>query len=202
MASSEASISLDIASENCAKEPIHIPGSIQPQGFMLVFDATSLQVLQASENVREWLGVAPDTLLSHDLHSLVLEASVVSERLQALPDDGSQPFHVGDVHMRLEPPNERSLAMVAHRYDQVLIAEFEATDNTRSAYDTLYPLMHTFIGQLQEAESIEALLQLAVHEVKRVTGFGRIKAYRFDADDNGLVLAETADPGYPSYLGL
>jgi hypothetical protein len=35
-----------------------------------------------------------------------------------------------------------------------------------------------------------------------ITGFGRVKAYRFDADGNGQVLAEVADPGYPRYLGL
>lgn len=199
--SSESSVSLDIASANCAKEPIQIPGSIQPHGFMLVLDPNTLQVLQASENVAQWLGVTAEALLQQTLHGLILEAASVIERLQALPADGAQPFHVGDVHLHAEAPQPLMVTLVAHRHDQVLIAEFEPTDH-RSAYDTLYPLMHGFIGQLQAAESIEALLQLAVQEVKRVTGFGRIKAYRFDADDNGLVLAETADPGYLSYLGL
>jgi len=41
-----------------------------------------------------------------------------------------------------------------------------------------------------------------VLQLKRITGFGRVKAYRFDAEGNGQVLAEVADPGYPSYLGL
>ena len=35
----------------CDREPIHIPGSIQPHGVLLSLDESSLAVLQASENV-------------------------------------------------------------------------------------------------------------------------------------------------------
>ena len=45
--------------------------------------------------------------------------------------------------------------------------------------------MRTFVSRLQEARELEALCQHAVEEVKRITGFGRVKAYRFDAEDNG-----------------
>ena len=43
--------SLADAMERCAQEPIQVPGSIQPHGFLLVLDATDLCVLQASETV-------------------------------------------------------------------------------------------------------------------------------------------------------
>jgi len=91
---------------------------------------------------------------------------------------------------------------MAHRHQGQLILEFERAGNSGQAYQALYPLMRTFVSRLQEARELEALCQHAVEEVKRITGFGRVKAYRFDAEDNGLVLAEVAAPGYPSYLGL
>ena len=37
--------------DNCAREPIHIPGSVQPHGAMIVLDADELEVVQVSENV-------------------------------------------------------------------------------------------------------------------------------------------------------
>ncbi len=32
--------------DNCAREPIHIPGSIQPHGVLLAADPSSLRVIQ------------------------------------------------------------------------------------------------------------------------------------------------------------
>ena len=34
----------------CAREPIHIPGSIQPHGILLVIDPADGRVIQASAN--------------------------------------------------------------------------------------------------------------------------------------------------------
>ncbi len=42
---------------NCDRELIQHPGSIQPHGAMLVLDAASPVVLQASANTREMLGI-------------------------------------------------------------------------------------------------------------------------------------------------
>ncbi len=40
----------------CDREPIHIPGSVQPHRVLLSVDDRSLAVLQASENVQELFG--------------------------------------------------------------------------------------------------------------------------------------------------
>ena len=47
--------------ESCAREPIHIPGSIQPHGALLVLDPDNLNVLQASENAGAMLGCSVRT---------------------------------------------------------------------------------------------------------------------------------------------
>jgi chemotaxis family two-component system sensor kinase Cph1 len=189
------------AIDRCADEPIHIPGSIQPHGFLLVVSDTELRVQQASENVRHWLGVDAQSLLGQSLSAL-LPTARIEAGLAALTEDDHNPFHLSDVSIQLESGVEQTFALLGHRHGGRLILEFERADNVHQAYDALYPLMRTFVVQLQETRELEALCQLAVREVKRITGFGRVKAYRFDAEDNGLVLAEVADPGYPSYLGL
>lgn len=193
---------LAAALAQCANEPIHIPGGIQPHGFLLVLQEPQLTVIQASENVAQWLGVEANSLLGRPLTELI-GTSGFAESLASLAEDDHNPFHLSDIKFSLPESSDRPLfALLAHRYKGQLIVEFEAASSSSKAYDTLYPLMRTFVVQLQEAQELDLICKLAVREVKRITGFGRVKAYRFDAPGNGLVLAEEADEGYPRYLGL
>ncbi|MDE1166504.1 MAG: GAF domain-containing protein [Pseudomonas sp.] len=202
MTSSDTARALADATANCAREAIHVPGSIQPQGFLLTLHPQGHHVLQASANVQAWLGMAPDEMLGRPLAQLVLEGERVSARLAGIGEDEHKPTHLGDVRFREGPPGQPAIAMLVHRFDGVLIAEFEPASDVMAAYGNLYPLVRTFIAQVQGAESIESLCTDAVAEVKRITGFGRVMAYRFDAEGCGQVLTEKADEGYPSYLGL
>jgi len=52
---------------NCDREPIHIPNCIQPQGLLLVLDEPDLQIVQASENAPEILGILTSELLNRPL---------------------------------------------------------------------------------------------------------------------------------------
>ena len=49
---------LDITA--CDREPIHIPGAVQPHGLLLVVDATTLEVIAGAGPIEERL--APDWL--------------------------------------------------------------------------------------------------------------------------------------------
>nr|WP_028238924.1 ATP-binding protein [Stutzerimonas azotifigens] len=185
----------------CADEPIQIPGSIQPHGFLFVVDEPRLTLVQVSRNVEQWLGIAAEALLGLPLGELVPDPEV-GERLRQLTEGDPNPFHLRDLSLRLGTRQSETFALMGHRYAGRLIVEFERAGDPRQAYDDLYPLMRTFVTQLQDADGVACLCELAVREVKRMTGFGRVKAYRFDAEGNGLVLAEQADDGYPRYLGL
>jgi light-regulated signal transduction histidine kinase (bacteriophytochrome) len=190
------------AIDNCAREPIKIPGSIQPQGFLLVIDEATMTIRQVSANVTRWLSLEPATLIGAPLTGVFDDCEDLLIRLAALPEDDQNPFHVGDVRFLEGGRAGLPTAMMVHRHDQVLIAEFEPSSDMTTAYGNVYPLMRTFISQMEESESIDALCQRSVSEVKRITGFGRVKSYRFDADGNGCVNAEIADADYPNYLGL
>lgn len=192
---------LDQAIERCAEEPIQVPGSIQPQGFLLVLDEHDLRLLQASKNVEQWLGVPASELLGQALPALLASTFDLRGQLGRLPADEVFPFHIGDVRLREGAPCQAALRVLAHRHDQVLILEFEPCHETDAQQGDYYPLVRAFISTLHQATSLEELLQRSVRQIKRITGFGRVKAYRFDAVGTGTVLAEDADPGYPLYLG-
>lgn len=85
MATTEAR-DLLAAIDRCADEPIHIPGSIQPHGFLLVVSEPELHVQQASENVQQWLGVEAQSLLGQPLSNL-LPTARLEAGLAALTED-------------------------------------------------------------------------------------------------------------------
>jgi chemotaxis family two-component system sensor kinase Cph1 len=200
--SRETSVALAAAIEQCASEPIRTPGSIQPQGFMLVLDATAQRVLQVSDNVRHWLQLEPAHLLETPVADLIERGAALSARLAAWSGEEQQPFHFADVRFAQGGRRQIATAMMVHRVDGVIVAEFEPAADEAHAYGALYPMVRTFIGQLHNAQDVLELCERSVVEVKRVTGFGRVKAYSFDEAGNGTVLAEARDEGYPSYLGL
>ncbi|AIR91324.1 ATP-binding protein [Pseudomonas cremoricolorata] len=195
-----AQSAFDKAVERCAQEPIQVPGSIQPHGFMLVLDEQDLRVVQASDNVQRWLGIPTQHVLDRPFEELVSSQFQLRSHLQLLPEEDVFPFHLGDVMLHADAAWREPLRLLAHRHDQVLIVEFEPCRS--SVHADYYPLVRGFVGSLHHAASIEELLERSVQQIKRLTGYGRVKAYRFDAEGNGTVMAEAADPGYAGYLGL
>ena len=56
---------------NCDREPIHIPGAIQPYGFLLCLDPTTRRIVQASANTGTLIGLAAESLLHGGLDQLL-----------------------------------------------------------------------------------------------------------------------------------
>jgi light-regulated signal transduction histidine kinase (bacteriophytochrome) len=71
---------LDLSS--CDREPIHIPGSVQPHGFLLSLDPGTLTVLEASENAAGYLELGLASIFDHTVQELL--PGSVGARLQAL----------------------------------------------------------------------------------------------------------------------
>ena len=68
---------------NCEREPIHIPGAIQPHGVLMVLDERASTVVQASENIEAHLGWALRDVLGRALGEL-LEPGSAEEVRRAL----------------------------------------------------------------------------------------------------------------------
>lgn len=183
----------------CDREPIRIPGAIQPHGALLCLSEPELRLIQVSENLAALARRPIDQLLGSTVDTVIGERG--RERLQRLLQPESQlqkPLYaglmtIGDVHFDA----------VAHRHAGQLILELEPTEREdASSFAAIYPLVRSFVAQLQQAESLQQLCELAAMEMHRITGFGRVLVYRFDAEGHGQVLAETLSPGYDSYQGL
>jgi light-regulated signal transduction histidine kinase (bacteriophytochrome) len=56
---------------NCDREPIHIPGSIQPHGVLLVVDRQDLSIEQTAGDTKLLLGIDPDRLIGLGLSTML-----------------------------------------------------------------------------------------------------------------------------------
>lgn len=202
MSASEITSSLQKAVDNCAQEPIRTPGSVQPQGFLIAIEEPGMLIRQISENLPEWLGVSADSLLGQRLGGVVERGEVLVDRLEEMEEDEAHPYHVADVRFLVGQQGHQSVAMMLHRHDQLLIAEFARPNADTVTHSRLYPMVRSFISRASDIESVDQVCERAARIIKRLTGFGRVKSYRFDEAGNGLVNAEVLDEGYRSYQGL
>lgn len=71
---------------NCADEPIHLPGSIQPHGLLFVLDEPGLTVRHVSANVGDLLGLPPGSVLGAPLADLAAPEAFEEARGWLLSD--------------------------------------------------------------------------------------------------------------------
>ncbi|WP_082778772.1 ATP-binding protein [Burkholderia sp. PAMC 28687] len=213
MKARQLALAAGAANAQCDAEPIHIPGGIQPHGYLLCLSDT-LTILQASENlavlakrpVEQLLGEPVDVLLGMTAAEQIAHA-VASAELDETP------LYIGVVENVLYLPaasaQERPIASVdgpefditIHRHDGNLIVELEIARHSNSdVFASMYPLVRTFTRSLQDVETVTELAELAVQEVRRMTGFGRVLLYNFDEEGRSHVLAESKDDSYVSFL--
>jgi len=186
---------LDIS--DCASEPIRTPGSIQPHGFMLTL-SPALEVRQASANLAHWAGVDAAAVIGRPLADAI--GAQASDRLARELGGtlGQRPVYLGTVTLA----SGHHFDVLAHAWDGLLIAEFEAVGRAAPAdFRHLSPLITDFLARVGDHASIPALTDLAARHVRSVTGYGRVMVYQFDASGHGRVVAESKDQDYDSYLG-
>ena len=183
---------------SCESEPIRIPGSIQPHGFLLAIDIATQRVVRASANTSEKLGRPLADILSQPWPAcLNVEAPQIEILLTHL---GAVPEHTVYRALLL---NAQPYNMVTHISGTELIVEFEDSNvQSECSLDALYPQIRTGIERLQATQPIEALYALATELVRTMTGFDRALIYRFDADWNGTVVGESRNGKLAAYFDL
>ena len=183
---------------NCDREPIHIPGAIQPYGFLLCLDEHTRRVVQASANTRELLGIAAEDLYGEGLERL-LGPAYLAEVEQAWTNltEASRLLGVRLDHVTGQPYYK----LILHRYDQLLWVEGEAVaDGGMSALDL--PALNLTLSRLLTANSMLECCQAAAEQIRSVTGFDRVAIYRFDEDESGAVVAEALRSNMAPWLGI
>jgi len=184
----------------CDREPIHIPGLIQPHGFLIALDEHDFVVTMVSENCGSIFSTPTPELFGRSLEA-VFDSNLSRQlrlELERRPRNAEP-----QLLLTTEVAGSTVYDVVAHRIDGLIVLEFEPVSQERYAsFAGLYPFVQQALAKLREAETPEALGRFAAAEVREITGFDRVLIYRFDEDGNGTVTAESGNGELPSYLDL
>jgi two-component system, chemotaxis family, sensor kinase Cph1 len=186
-----ASSPTDLQIAQCASEPIRVPGAIQPHGWLAAVDWRSGGLVAFSENWSALLSSSPDVLPAR-IEGALDAVSGVRPGLV----DGEGPVSCGTLTI-----GGRRLHVSGHRIGDLAYLELEADSEDTGNRAPIYSLARHLVPMMQRTAAVTELCRVVVAEMKRLTGFGRCLAYRFDAEGHGEVLAEAIDPGYDAYAG-
>ncbi|MBX7119159.1 MAG: GAF domain-containing protein [Gemmatimonadaceae bacterium] len=185
---------------NCERELIHLSGSIQPHGVLLVLSEPRLVIVQASANVDSALGTPLDALLGHPVDVLGSECAAAIRDLLSTPSLGT-PLPT-QVLLRLGG-RDRTATLLLHRPPEGgVIIEFEDLHEGRARRSSpaLPSRLAGMVTRLSAAHSIPALADLVVEELQDLLGYDRVMVYRFDEAGHGEIIAEAKRAEMESYL--
>lgn len=170
----------------CDREPIHVPGAIQPHGLLLIADPATLRVVAGAGALEErlapdWLGRSLSDLLEQDVPALLA-------RTVAGPGGTTLAEPVG------------AYDVAFHRTGQWLIAELEPREEEpRGAAETL-GWLDAIASGFERTTTLQGLCERAAVAFRALTGFDRVMIYRFLDDEAGYVIAEDRNPALDTFL--
>ena len=182
----------------CEREPIHVPGTIQPHGVLFNLRESDLAITQVSVNALDVLGVDAQNLLQQPLMQLVDDECTEHLR-QAL--GLKNVVVVNPVRVELRNDQRSGFDGVVHRHGGALIFELEPRSTSEERYvQNAANNIGGALELLQSTPDIQTLCETTAEEVRRITGFDRVMVYKFDPEWNGEVIAEAKAEETGSYL--
>jgi light-regulated signal transduction histidine kinase (bacteriophytochrome) len=188
----------------CDREPIHIPGSIQPHGVLLVLDRSNRRIEQVAGDTLTLLGLSADQCLDLPLSALLdpETEAFVSSQLATAPENVAPTMRL-NVGSRTQA---RLMDLTLHALGRTAVIELEPIhrESTESSSTTNDPIarLKQLLSAVQTATNVEDSCAAAAIALRAATGFDRAMVYRFLPDDSGEVVAEDAREGLESFFGL
>lgn len=183
---------------NCDREPIHIPGLIQPHGVLLVLQDPSLKIIQVSSNTYDMIGRQPEELLGKPLSTL-LDTEQIEQIRQCLTKDLES---INPIDLSIQLEQSLHFDGIVHCIDAVIMLELEPKSaKGKTDFLDFYHQVRGAITRIQTAPTLLEMCQVVVREIRRITGFDRVMIYQFDPEGAGSVVAEDTGLETP-YLGL
>lgn len=182
----------------CAREPVHTPGSVQPHSSFVAIDIPSLTICAASESFCALVGWPPHGPTTGTTVSEVFE-SASSEKLMILAEGARVPRP----HL-LILKNGRHLNALGYLWEGLLMLDIEpVVEGEIERLDAATLEAEAAMRLISATSDMKELSRALVQTVARVTGFDRVMLYEFDRDWNGSVQAEACGPAaLESFLGL
>ncbi|MEJ6393890.1 HWE histidine kinase domain-containing protein [Gymnodinialimonas sp. 2305UL16-5] len=189
---------LTSALQACADEPIHIPGVIQSAGVVLGYTQDGMVIEYASANT--------SALLDHDYADLLgtsLEAIFNRDQIHELRNamaralGGHERVDIGTVIL-----NDKELSWAVCPSEDRFVLEFEPTSVQHGPARASLADFPQIVSRLNALTTTQDFIEHLVAILAGLSQYDRVMAYRFDAEWNGEVIAESVRSDWDSYLGL
>lgn len=185
---------------DCDREPIHIPGSIQPHGVLLALEPDTLKITQWAGHLSAVLGTRHDSPLGLTLQEIVGQ-DAASKIAAAFAGSPLRPLPLKTYEVEIVTPAGPVDAII-HAAGPALIVEFEKARRSTEGVPTTLVTVQKMLAEIGGASSLAAYHQAGADQVRALTGFDRVMIYRFLEDGSGTVIAEAKSDEMVSYLGL
>lgn len=182
---------------NCDREPIHIPGRIQPHGILLACDTDLSTVRRHSLNAAEALALPFDDINGRRLEDIVGNDCAHDLRNALLRSaDPARPGLI--LGLRLARP-DAVFNVAVHQYKGAVIVEFEPTENP--AAGAPLEIVRSLIARLNQVTKVDDLCNRTSRYLRGALGYDRVMIYRFAHDGSGQVVSEARAPALETFMG-
>lgn len=180
---------------NCEHEPIHIPGKIQPHGFLLGITA-DWKIDFCTENIAVYFDLIHTQVLGKDFAAVF--GSIAQEEIVAyIKGDEIQDAFPLEIEIL-----GKSFQINIHKSGPVYVLEAELLFPDRENLADAYKQTIQFVSQMNKTKSLKDLCALVAQGTREITGYDRVMIYRFDEQYNGEVFAEDCREDLEPFLGL
>lgn len=177
---------------NCESEPIHVPGTTQPYGLLLVINTHTQQIDFCSANTADFLNLAVQDVLGKTFEDLISPhewANINRHLTENTPE-------------QLYTLTYRSVCFSTSLFQQGDLLLLEIERLTDQLMPDVFQQSRNFVSYLEKSTSLRQLCTYVVEEIRSITGYDRVMVYRFDNEFNGEVYAESVGEDIDSFLGL
>ncbi len=199
---------LELAIENCAKEPIHRLGFVQPYGFLVLF-SEKMNILGVSQNLTEQTEYSFEDLINTSLISLLgdRQTKFLKSKIEKLELEDETAYYkaISPLRFFLEIDNEKApFDGIIHRSNHGFVLELEPVDTeiNETGKDNFYQINKKSIIRFQHSNQLEELYKIIVEEIQNITGFDRVMLYKFNKNFDGQIVAEVKQEDMNSFYDL
>ena len=186
-------------SEFCGNLPLHNINLIQDYGYLIVLNKENLHIVQVSENVADITGISLQALVNSKLSDYI-----DAGELQKIATTSQKGFS-GKIPLTinlLKDQVQQAFHVLMHIKADYIILELQQVESGRSRnFTEVYQDVKYISYALDAATSVQEVCEIAVHELRKLSGFDGVLMYQFDRDWNGTVIAEEKDERLEPYIG-
>lgn len=180
---------------NCEHEPIHIPGSIQPHGF-LIGVTTDWTIDFCTANISTFVDLTYKEIIGKEFGATF--GNHVQETIVKYINDGiNQSVFPLEIELL-----GKLFQLSIHKSNDIYVLEAEPHFRSRELLADLYLQNIQFITDMNSTRTLQELCALVAKGTREIAGYDRVMIYRFDEDYNGEVFAEDCREDLEPFLGL